>query len=111
MMKSLFLTISIFLTSQPSIAQPVYRSTLCNVYYNNRGRVFEGVDCKAWFSNQRLARVNVYLPHAKRWYDWSVNHSTVTPDPRWNECLRYTYASSGNQYQVCTQKNPQQLGV
>ena len=109
-MKSFLLAASILL-STPAVAQLIYRPTTCNVYYNNRGRVFEGVQCKAWFSNQRLVRVNVHLPHANRWYDWSTRYSNVTPDPRWKECLRYTYEPSGHQYQVCTQKNPQQLGV
>ena len=110
MMKKALLIASVLLSTLPAYSQPIYRGTLCNVYYNNRGRVFEGVDCKAWFSNSRLVRVKVYLPHAGRWYDWSTKYSNVTPDPRWKECLRHT-GVSGNQYQVCTQKSPQQLGV
>ena len=109
-MKKLLLATSILLFTSPAYSQPVYRPTTCNVYYNNRGRVFEGVQCKAWFSNQRLVRVNVYLPHAKKWYDWSTKFSNVTPDPRWNECLRYT-TTEGNQYQVCTQKSAEELKI
>ena len=103
-MKEFLLAVSILLSALPSHSQPVYRPTTCNVYYNNRGRVFEGVQCKAWFSGQRLVRVNVYLPHAKRWYDWSTKFSDVTQDPRWPECIRHT-GVEGNQYQVCTQKS------
>ena len=109
-MKKLLLAASILLFTSPAYSQPVYRSTTCNVYYNNRGRVFEGVQCKAWFSNQRLVRVNVYLPHANRWYDWCTKYSDVTPDPRWNECLRHT-GNEGNQYQVCTQKSTEELNI
>ena len=109
-MKNLLIATSILLSTLPAYSQPIYRLTTCNVYYNNRGRVFEGVDCKSWFSNQRLVRVKVYLPHAGKWYDWSTKHSNVTPDQRWRECLRYTLPE-GNQYQVCTQQNPEQLKV
>ena len=107
-MKKLLLAVSILLTALPSYSQTVYRPTTCNVYYNNLGRVFEGVQCKAWFSGQQLVRVNVYLPHAKRWYDWSTKFSDVTPDPRWSECIRHT-GVEGNQYQVCTQKSVKEL--
>ena len=69
-MKKLLLAASILLFTSPAYSQTTHHSTTCNVYYNNLGRVFEGVQCKAWFSNQRLVRVNVYLPHEKRWYDW-----------------------------------------
>jgi hypothetical protein len=109
-MKKLLLAASILHFASPAYSQSVYRSTTCNVYYNNRGRVFEGVQCKAWFSNQRLVRVNVYLPHANRWYDWSTKYSDVTPDPRWNECLRHT-GVTGDQYQICTQKSPEELNI
>lgn len=108
-MKKTLLIAFILLSALPVYSHSVYRSTTCNVYYNNRGRVFEGVNCKAWFSNQRLVRVNVYLPHARRWYDWSTKSSSVTPDPRWKECIRYTYESTGHQYQICTQQSPEQL--
>jgi hypothetical protein len=109
-MKKVLLIASILLSSLPAYSQSIYRSTTCNVYYNNMGRVFEGVDCKVWFSNQRLTHVKVYLPHAKRWYDWSTKHSNVTPDPRWKECIRHT-GKEGNQYQICTQQSPEQLKV
>ena len=107
-MKGILLAASVFLFALPDYSKTEYRSTTCNVYYNHRGRVFEGVQCKAWFSGQRLVRVNVYLPHAKRWYDWSTKYSNVTPDPRWAECIRHT-ATEGNQYQVCTQKSAEEL--
>lgn len=109
-MKQFLIATSILVSTLPAYSQPIYRPTTCNVYYNNRGRVFEGVDCKTWFSNQRLVRVKVYLPHVRRWYDWSTKSSSVTPDPRWKECIRYT-RTEGNQYQVCTQKSPEQLKV
>ena len=54
--------------------------------------------------------MKVYLPHARKWYDWDTKHSNVTPDPRWRECLRHT-GKEGNQYQVCTQQSPEQLKV
>ena len=109
-MNQFLIATSILLATLPVYSQPIYRTTTCNVYYNNRGRVFEGVDCKAWFSNQRLVRVKVYLPHAGKWYDWDTKYSNVTPDPRWMECLRHT-GKEGNQYQVCTQQSPEQLKV
>lgn len=107
-MKKLIIATSILLFGLPVHSQVFYRSTKCNVYYNNRGQVFEGVKCKAWFSNQKLTRVNVFLPHTNRWYDWSTYYSSVTPDPRWNECIRHT-STEGNQYQVCTQKSAEEL--
>ena len=109
-MKKLILFASILLTSLPAYSQTVYRKTTCNVYYNNMGRVFEGVSCQAWFNNQRLVRVNVYLPHAKHWYDWSTKYSNITQEPRRKECIRHT-GKEGNQYQICTQHSPQELGV
>jgi hypothetical protein len=105
-MKTFFLAATLFLSSFPAYSQQKYYPTTCNVYYNNLGRVFEGVQCQSWFSNQRLVRVKVYLPHVGRWYDWSTKYSNVTPDPRWKECIRYTRLE-GNQYQVCTQLAPQ----
>lgn len=109
-MKNFLIATSILVFTLPAYSQPIYRPTACNVYYNNRGRVFEGVDCKAWFSNQRLVRVKVYLPHAGKWYDWGTKNSNVTPDSRWKECIRHT-GKEGNQYQIYTQKNPHQLKV
>lgn len=112
MKKLLLLTTaaSVFLFSSPppAYSQVVGRSTACNVYYNNLGLVFKGIKCKVWFSNQHLVRAIVYLPNAKRWFDWSTKFSNVTPDPRWAECLRHT-GPEGNQYQVCTQKSFEEL--
>lgn len=105
-MKFLIPLFSAFLFISPAVAQG--RETKCNVYYNNMGKVFDGVPCQAWFEGRTLARVRVYLPHAKRWYDWSVSNPAITKDKRWAECIRHT-GKEGNQYQVCTQLSPDQL--
>ena len=76
-------------------------SVRCNVYYNSSTPVFPNVPCQAWFSGRNLRRVNVYMPHAGRYYAWTVGAPSVTPDPRWPECLRYT-RPEGNQFQVYT---------
>lgn len=88
-----------------------YRNTKCNVYYNNWGKVYTGVPCKAWFDNtSTLSRVKVYLPNTKQWYDWGTGYKNVTKDERWAECIRHT-GKEGNQYQVCTQQSPNQLNI
>lgn len=109
-MKQLFLALILF--ASPAFSyEMTYRETTCNVYYNNMGKVFEGVSCKTWFTyDKSLSRVKVYLPHVKSWYDWGTGYSNVTKDPRWKECIRHT-GKAGNQYQVCTQKSPEQLGI
>jgi hypothetical protein len=80
----------------------------CNVYYNSATPAFRSVPCQATFKGDRLDRVNVWLPHVGRFYDWKVGHHSVTPDPRWPECVRYT-RPEGNQYQVCTVKSATEL--
>lgn len=112
MMNKLLISTLILLSTLPVHASDIkYRKTKCNVYYNNMGKVFDGTSCEAWFnSNKNLVRVNVYLPHVKKWFDWGVDHSVVTTDPRWKECLRFT-GKEGNQYQVCTQQSPEQLSI
>lgn len=84
-------------------------SVSCNVYYNSATPVYRSVPCQAWFRNGKISRVNVWLPNAKRYYDWKVGAAAVTADPRWPECLRYTM-ETGNQYQICTVKSPKELG-
>ena len=84
-------------------------SMRCNVYYNSATPLHRSVPCQAWFRSGRIARVDVWLPHAGRRYDWTVGHHAVTADPRWPECLRYT-REEGNQFQVCTVKSPQEIG-
>lgn len=86
------------------------RPEKCNIYYNNKGRIYEGVDCRVWFDNGALSRVYFYLPLDRKWYDWSTKYSQVTHDDTYSECVRYTLPD-GNQYQVCTQKTPKQLGI
>lgn len=81
----------------------VFFTTSCNVYYNSATPVYTNVPCQAQFHNRKLSRVNVWLPNARRYYDWKVGQPQVTADPRWNECLRYT-RKEGNQYQICTVK-------
>lgn len=109
-MKSLLFA-TLLLLPTPAFSQSLkYRNTTCNVYYNNWGKVYSSLPCKSWFSNGKLQRVSVYLPNAQKTYDWSTRNSNVTPDPRWVECIRHT-GKEGNQYQVCTVKSPQQLGV
>ena len=76
-------------------------TTRCNVYYNSATPLHRSVSCQATFTGGRLSRVNFYLPNAGRYYDWSTTQRDITPDPRWRECLRYTYPESGNQYQIC----------
>lgn len=87
--------------STPVSAHDQIYKTTCNAYYNNRGRVFSSVPCTAWFRNERLTRVNVYLPHVRSWYDWSIKFTNVTQDPVWKECIRHT-GTLGNQWQICT---------
>jgi hypothetical protein len=102
----------ILLSSTPSYATVVQNKlTQCNVYYNNRGRVYEGVPCRVWFtSSGRLYRANVFLPNGNRWYDWDSSvHNEVTQDNRWRECIRHT-GKVGNQYQICSVKSPEQFG-
>lgn len=108
----LFLSFLVLLTAAPSQSKTIQNKLeKCNVYYNNRGKVFEAVDCRVWFnSSGRLYRVNVFLPNANRWYDWnSMNNKDVSQDQRWKECIRHT-GKLGNQYQVCSVKSPQQFG-
>lgn len=112
MMNKLLISTLILLSTLPVHSSDIkYRKTKCNVYYNNMGKVFDGTSCEAWFnSNKNLVRVNVYLPHVKKWFDWGVDYSNVSSDIRWKECLRHT-GKEGNQYQVCTQQSPEQLGI
>lgn len=93
-MKSLIVPFFILFSTIPVSAK-------CNVYYNNMGKVFAEVPCRAQFSGGRLVRVNTYFPHVKRWYDWGIGMPGISPDKRWRECIRHT-SSQGNQYQVCT---------
>ena len=104
--------LSLIVLCSPALAyQLQVRETKCNVYYNNMGKVFDGVPCTAWFSyDKTLSRVKVYLPNAQRYYDWGTGYSNVTKDPRWKECIRHT-GKEGNQYQVCTQQSPEQLSI
>lgn len=109
-MKSFLFATLLFLSTPVQSQGLKYRNTTCNVYYNNWGKVYSSLPCKSWFSGSRLQRVNIYLPNARRTYNWSTSQSNVSQDPRWAECIRHT-GSQGNQYQVCTEKSPQQLGV
>lgn len=45
-MKNFLIVTAILAATIPAYSQSIYRPTTCNVYYNNRGRVFEGVDLK-----------------------------------------------------------------
>lgn len=113
MTKTLFSSVFlILLTSIPSYSKPVKNElTKCNIYYNNHGRIYEGVTCRVWFNDfKRLSRVYFYYPQNKQWYDWSDKYTQVTPDKKYRECIRYT-RPEGNQYQICTQKTPEQLGL
>ena len=91
------------MSSPVSAHEKVYK-TVCNAYYNNRGRVFTSVPCTAKFDNGRMIGVNVYLPHVRSWYDWSIRFSNITMDPVWKECIRHTN-TLGNQWQICTVEN------
>jgi hypothetical protein len=109
--KKLFLVSLLTFSVPVSAYEMQYRETQCNVYYNNWGKVYAGVPCKAWFANtSTLSRVKVYLPNTKLWYDWGTGYKSVTKDPKWPECIRHT-GKQGNQYQVCTQKSPSQLNI
>lgn len=109
-MKNILITATILGSIIPVQAQTFNRQTSCNVYYNSPNVLYSGVPCHSWFKNGRLQRVKVYLPNGKKWYDWSTIYSNITPDPRWKECIRFTMRS-GNQYQVCTVKNPTQFDI
>jgi hypothetical protein len=110
-MKRLLLFSFLFFPVSVSASDLQYRKTVCNARYNNLGIVSENVNCDAWFdSNQRLNRVKWYYPKTKKWYDFGIGSPAITMDPRWKECIRYTF-SEGNQWQICTAPDPNQLKI
>jgi hypothetical protein len=110
-MKNIIFALAIFASIPVYATEANYRDTKCNVYYNNRGKIFDGTPCRAWFDySKSLYSVKVYLPHVNKWYSWGTGYPNVTKDPRWKECIRHT-GTEGNQYQVCTQMSPEQLGI
>lgn len=102
----------IVLVSSPAIANQLQkRETTCNARYNNLGIVSQDVNCTAWFdSSRRLYRVRWFYPQTKKHYDFSVMNRVVSQDPRWKECVRYTFGD-GNQWQLCTVPSPDQLNI
>lgn len=110
-MKSLFLIPFFLLSSLPVVASSLQqRETTCNARYNNLGIISPNVKCSAWFSAGRLYRVKWFYPKTNKWYDFSVNNKKVSYDPRWKECVRYTF-EEGNQWQLCTVPSPDQLKI
>jgi hypothetical protein len=92
------------------IAQAGVINTTCNLRYNNRGIIYGDVPCQVQFVNRKLNSVSFVYPRNNTKYSWKVDHTTITFDPRWNECVRHT-DKDGNQWQVCTVPSPNQLGL
>lgn len=95
-----------FFFHAPVLAQSF--KTVCNLRYNNLGIIHGNVACSATFFNSRLHSVSFVYPTTQKRYSWQVGEGSVTADPRWGECVRHT-GVEGNQWQVCTIPNFQQL--
>lgn len=101
-------TLSIFGSSAMATPELQYRKTTCNLRYNNLGIIANAVSCRAWFDYAGTLNRSVFHYNGKQ-YDWPVG-TMVTKDPRWPECIRYTFPN-GNQWQLCTVPSPSQLNI